>query len=382
MRRSPAASPDWVRELDRPCLLLDPARAAHNLARMQHRARSAGRPLRVHMKTIQSTALAQQLGLSPASGIAVSSLAMARYFLEAGWSDLLIAVPLNPGWLPEVQRMNRTARVAVTLADGAVLAHLSSLGDHTPVPVWVEVDAGYGRSGIPWHRTGELLEVCGRLGVLPGCRPRGLLCHAGNSYSARGAEAVQRVADLTRERLTGCRAQLSGSGLGLWPISFGDTPCCSLASGLEEFDEWRPGNFLLHDLSQLEIGSCGEDGPALAVLCPVLSVRAGEGRAILHGGAVHLSREGLELDTPEGRTTVFGQLVEAGAEGLGSRIAGAYLSRLSQEHGELRAPPELLSALEPGQVLAVLPVHSCLAADLHREYRLPDGSRIPRACCL
>jgi D-serine deaminase-like pyridoxal phosphate-dependent protein len=378
-RHFPAARLSWAYPLERPGLLLDPSRLQGNRDRMAERARAAGRPLRIHMKTIQSVELARDLGIGEGSPIAVSSLAMARLFLEQGWCDILLALPLNPAWVPELIGMNGRARVAFLLADGQVLDQLAGIPSGCDLPVWVEVDAGYGRSGIPWNNDAEMVAVCTRLRETAGLAPRGLLCHAGDSYPARGQQAVQEVADRTRMRLEHVRGCLERAGLGRWPISFGDTPCCSLASGLEAYDEWRPGNYLFHDLMQKEIGSCGEEGLALALVCPILSLRREQGRAILHGGAVHLSKEGLALS---GGQVVYGQLVEAGPGGLGRLIPGAYLDRISQEHGELRAPPRVLDGLAPGQSVAVVPVHSCLCADLHREYHLPDGRTIPRSCCL
>lgn len=375
-------APAWADRLERPCLLLDPARMYGNLARMQERARAWGCPLRVHMKTPQSVPLAEQFRARGVDRIAVSSLVMAREFHRAGWQDQLLAMPLNPNWVPGLLELNHTASVAALVSDEGVLESLAGLHGDCRLPVWVELDAGYGRSGIPWDSTEELARVVHRLSRLRGVEVRGLLYHAGDSYSARGVAGVAQVAAMARERMLECRRRLVEQGAGPLALSFGDTPCCSLGSGLEVFDELRPGNFLFHDLMQLDIGSCGEDGLALAVLCPVLCVRPAEGRAVLHGGAVHLSKEGLPAREGQPTAYTFGQLVEADSRGLGRRLEHTRIVRLSQEHAVLEAPRDLLDRLTPGMAVAVLPVHSCLAADLHREYRTPDGGRMEKFCCL
>ena len=61
-------------------------------------------------------------------------------------------------------------------------------------------------------------------------------------------------------------------------------------------------------------------------------------------------------------------------------LAGAWLRSLSQEHGILRTTPEtfaaMVSVLQVGELVAVIPVHSCLTADLLKRYLTLDGEWI------
>jgi len=75
--------------------------------------------------------------------------------------------------------------------------------------------------------------------------------------------------------------------------SYGDTPSCSLADELNDFDEIRPGNFVYYDLMQYQLGACTFDDIAVVVACPVVSVYPQRNELILYGGAVHLSNEHL-----------------------------------------------------------------------------------------
>jgi D-serine deaminase-like pyridoxal phosphate-dependent protein len=49
---------------------------------------------------------------------------------------------------------------------------------------------------------------------------------------------------------------------------------------------------------------------------------------------------------------------------------------LSQEHGVITLTQEGCN-LKPGDLVAVLPVHSCLSADAMRQYLTQDGNMIP-----
>ena len=54
----------------------------------------------------------------------------------------------------------------------------------------------------------------------------------------------------------------------------------------------------------------------------------------------------------------------------------AYLTRLSQEHGIVTAGSDLINSLKVGDVLGVLPIHSCLTADSMGQYYTLSGQHI------
>ncbi|MCB0397977.1 MAG: hypothetical protein KDD36_15110, partial [Flavobacteriales bacterium] len=54
-----------------------------------------------------------------------------------------------------------------------------------------------------------------------------------------------------------------------------------------------------------------------------------------------------------------------------------YVDRLSQEHGVVKATAERISLTKEGDIVYVLPVHSCMTADLMRSYSDLTGHVIP-----
>ena len=86
-------------------------------------------------------------------------------------------------------------------------------------------------------------------------------------------------------------------------------------------------------------------------------------------GAIHFSKDSILIDGKRG----YGQMVEMNAKGWHKPIPGAWLVSLSQEHGILEAPPEVIMNLKPGSVVGILPVHACLTANLLHGYQLTDG---------
>ena len=94
-------------DLVTPRLLLDADRLRANIARMAQAGRAAGLPLRVHLKTAKFGEAARMLQEEGVGRVAVSTVAEATFFAEAGLRDILYTTPATP------------AKVAPLLAAGA-----------------------------------------------------------------------------------------------------------------------------------------------------------------------------------------------------------------------------------------------------------------------
>ena len=126
---------------------------------------------------------------------------------------------------------------------------------------------------------------------------------------------------------------------------------------------------------QLNIGSCKEEDISITLACPLVAKHKDRNEIILFGGAVHLSKDFI-LDKDGNK--VFGYLVEFNKQGWGKIIEGAYLKGMSQEHGIIKVTDESNGLMNKkiGDILGVLPVHSCLTADLMGRYLTLDNKVI------
>ena len=104
---------------------------------------------------------------------------------------------------------------------------------------------------------------------------------------------------------------------------------------------------------------------------PTLSKERNE--LVIHGGAVHFSKDHL-FDNAEQK--FFGELVILEPKGWSSIVPEAKLTSLSQEHGIITVNDDLLETLQVGDVIGVLPIHSCLTANLMRGYLTTDGTHM------
>ena len=369
---------EWLRKHNRgePALLLDGNKARRNISRMAGRARDAGCRLRPHFKTHQCAGIGEWFRDEGTTGICVSSLPMAAHFADAGWTDITVAVPFNP--LAAAAAMELAGRIRLNLLCDCPRAVEPLIGNGAaePVRIWIKTDTGYGRAGIRWDEPRRIVELALWLRDCSGIEFAGLLTHAGHSYHQSGPREVRRVWAESSERLREAGAAVAQALGAPCPLSAGDTPGCSLAADLSGPDELRPGNFVLYDLMQMQIGACSGDDIAAAVACPVIGLDESRREALLHGGAVHLSREFLG---GTGSGQCFGIPAHWSGCGWEGPVTGARLTRLSQEHGVMKVDnDDFWSRLEVGCAMPILPVHSCLAADLFPEFITIDGLRLPR----
>jgi D-serine deaminase-like pyridoxal phosphate-dependent protein len=111
--------------------------------------------------------------------------------------------------------------------------------------------------------------------------------------------------------------------------------------------------------------------------CPVVGKYEEHRKLVIHGGAVHFSKEQVRIGSKE----VFGEVLQpdlSGKDHSGSAKgeAPSYLTGMSQEHGILEDCGSLFERARAGDTIQALPAHSCLTANLMREYFTTDGKRI------
>jgi D-serine deaminase-like pyridoxal phosphate-dependent protein len=349
--------------------MLNSAIAKANIHRMAAKAQRLGLQLRPHFKTIQSAALSEWFREVDVTKITVSSIAMARYFADAGWNDITVAFPVNVRAISEVNELASRIRLGILVSDLKVIPILAAKLTQV-VEAWVEIDSGDGRSGFAWDDNEAIAAAAKALDSLPTTNFSGLLGHGGFTYRSHGLKEIETAhyADITK--LTKAKEDLQNAGWKNFQVSTGDTPACSTCDDFGGADEIRPGNFVFYDVQQQQIGSCGFETIAVALACPVVAIYPERNEVILHGGGVHLGKDVLQS---QAYGPIYGRIALPKANGWEMPEMGCYLRSISQEHGVAVLRPDLIENLQIGDLLGVLPVHSCMCADLMEEYHLLDS---------
>ncbi|HEY9089028.1 MAG TPA: alanine racemase [Anaerolineaceae bacterium] len=362
---------DLYDRICKPTLLLNEAAARRNIARMAEKARAAGVEFRPHFKTHQSAAIGEWFRPLGVTRITASSLEMAEYFAGAGWNDITVAFPAN---LREIDTINRLAgriRLGLLVESAAAVDYLAARVQ-SPAQVWIKVNAGANRTGLGWSDPQAVVDLAQRIAARDGnLRFAGLLTHAGNTYSATGAERVAVVYHESVARMDALRRRVAESGLPC-ALSVGDTPGTTLVPDLGPVDEIRPGNFVFYDSHQYLRQVCRAEDVAVAVACPVVAHHPERGEIVVYGGAVHLSKDFVQ----DGDRRVYGLVALPTADGWSEPLPGAYVRSLSQEHGILAVPVADFERFPIGSLAIILPAHSCLTVQVMRKYMTLTGQEI------
>jgi len=364
MKRSTA-----LRRITHPVLWVDRARTERNIRRMAEKAASGGVRFRPHFKTHQSSSIAAWFRPFGVDAIAVSSFQMAEYFASHGWNDIQVAFPFN------VREIEAANRLAAAIGLHVLVGNLAAVDElraklRSPTNVWIDIDTGYGRTGIPSKSTQRIEDLAKAIERSPVLKLVGLYGHAGNTYEASNTESIVRAYEESRAELESVRENLSRDGRQQLLISTGDTPGCSLAPDLGGVDEVHPGNFVFYDLAQLQLGACAADDIAVVAACPIVSIYTHREEMAIHGGAVHLSKESL-MD--ESGRAIYGKAIRVQETGWDPHDVVGDVVSISQEVGIVRVSGEAAHDLAVGDVLGILPVHSCLTASAIGDFWTVEG---------
>ena len=363
-----------ISDLDTPAALVDTGRMHHNIERMQQRLNALGVRFRPHVKTSKCMPVVRAQLAAGAHGITVSTLKEAEQFFAAGITDIVYAVSIAPGRLPQVLALRRRGCDLKIITDSvAGAAAIAAFGNEhrEAFEVWIEVDVDGHRSGIP--PDDEALLAVGRVLHEGGMRLGGVLAHAGSSYECDDPVALRELAKQERDGAVRAAGRLRSAGLPCPIVSVGSTPTALSAETLDGVTEVRAGVYVFFDLVMHNVGVCGFAEIALSVLTTVIGHQEDKGWAIVDAGWMAMSRDrGTQRQK---RDFGYGQV----CTDEGEPIAGYVLGSANQEHGivcRAEGPDRDIATRFPiGTRLRILPNHACATGAQHPEYRaiLPSG---------
>ncbi|MCF1752303.1 alanine racemase [Mariniradius sediminis] len=361
----------YLTHIASPTLLIDEQICRKNLQKMAEKAKRNGMKLVPHFKTAQSHVIGEWAKDYGIKEITVSSIKMAEYFCGHGWENIHIAFPFNP---LEAKRLNRLAKnqsLSVQLINETTTQTLVDALEN-PVGFFIEIDAGYGRTGVHVSDFGKIEAILRTAKKSDKLKFRGFYLHAGHTYYEKDKEAVY---DQTRAALGMLKAKYRSEYPKLVTRT-GDTPGCAVMEDFGDIDEMGPGNFVFFDMMQVALGSCTREEVAVALAVPVVDIQKERGEILVHGGGVHLSKD--YLPEPDGGKN-FGEVVFLTETGWTIPKERSFLKSISQEHGLIKASSELLKSVKIGDVLGILPIHSCMTADCMESYLSIGGEVIDHA---
>lgn len=354
-----------ITSLPTPQVIVDVPRARANIDRMQHAADASRVRLRPHAKTHKIPQVARWQIDRGAVGICCAKVGEAEVFAAHGIEDIRLPYPVHPVNAPRIIALMDRARVSLIVDNldvaGGWSEAMTAAGRE--LPVLVKVDVGFHRCGID-PASEDSGQTVASVASMPGLRFAGLLSHAGHGYGASSERELRHVAEKEIELLNDVA---QASGVAIPEISVGATPTArfSLEVADRGITELRPGNYVYFDRTQVGLGAATRAECALTVLARVVS-RPAPDRVILDCGSKTLSSDGARgFATSGGYGSVLADL-ESDEED-----STLVIERLSEEHATVKA--SAACRLRPGDLVRVLPNHSCVVSNLVEYVQFANG---------
>ena len=358
-------------EITKPTLLLDKDIALRNIDKMVRKANDLHLNFRPHFKTHQSAEIGKWFKEAGVKAITVSSVTMANYFADQGWDDITIAFSVNIPEIPEINELASLINLNVLIENEEGLEALQEqITWHTGV--FIKIDTGYNRTGIEADQVQLIDQLLEMIQKSPLLQFKGFLSHTGHTYQANSTHDIFSRHFNALLKMKALKARYQNE----WPelmVSLGDTPSCTLCDNFDGVDEIRPGNFVFYDLMQFKLGVCKLSDIAVRMVCPVVAVHPSRNEVVIYGGAIHFAKD--SIINIDGKP-LFGRIIVSENDEKILLDERSYLHALSQEHGILKISPRDWNYFKPGKLIEIIPVHSCLTANLMKEYLTTEGEVI------
>jgi len=299
MQRIPARIGDPVDAIETPALVVDLDAFEHNLDLMANAVRGSGVALRPHAKSHKCPDIAKAQVARGAVGICCQKVDEAAVFVAAGIADVLVTNEIvAPSKIARLAALARSATIGVLVDDARVVEDLSAAAVQAggTVHVYVEVDVGAGRCGVP---PGEAAVAIARAAdAAKGLRFRGIHAYQGAAQHLR--TPAERRAAIERASIFAAEAKalIERAGIACPVVTGAGTGTWQLERDSHVYTELQPGSYVFMDADYGRNALAPDDHAfehSLYVLCSVMSVPARE-RAVVDAGLKALA---LDSGLPE-----------------------------------------------------------------------------------
>ncbi len=349
--------------LETPAAIVDLDRLERNLDRAAAYANQHGLSLRPHVKTHKTAWIAAEQVRRGSAGVTCATPREAEVMSGVADDILLAYPPVGKARAERVASLPRDARIVVALDSMEAVEQMerAAAAAGRPVGVYVEIDMGMHRVGVPDAKAA--LALANRVQQSKSLTYEGLAFYPGHIREPVDAQGSNL--DKLNASIAATLDVLRAGGAEPRVVSGGSTPTLWHTHRLKGVTEMRPGTYVYNDRTTAEIGACEWDDCAFTVLATVVST-AVPGQAVIDAGSKALGREPLRGADAAGG---FGSLLEH---------PEVIVKGMSEEHGLLDLSK---SGWEPrvGEMVRVIPNHVCIVVHLNDTMHGVRGDAVERS---
>ncbi len=350
-RPPPAQIGMRVDDVDTPALLIDLDAFEWNLQLLMESVRASGVRVRPHAKTHKCPDIARRQIALGAVGMCCQKVSEAEALVDGGVADVLVTNEVvGTQKVERLAALAGRARIGVCVDDPLPIAQLAvaSARAGTTLDVYVELDVGMGRCGVP--DGAAAVALVRSLAAHPQLRFAGLQAYHGRAQHLREPNERERAISHAQRAVNECVAALAHAGFACVRITGAGTGTFPLEAASGVWNEIQAGSYVFMDVDYAR-NRWSDAAPrfrsSLFVWTTVMSVAGG--RLVLDAG---LKAYSVDSGLP--------QAVDA---------PGWQFAKASDEHGVLTpasAAPPLPIAI--GTKMRLLPGHCDPTVNLHEWY--------------
>jgi D-serine deaminase-like pyridoxal phosphate-dependent protein len=349
MNETAARVGDPVAAIATPALVVDLDAMERNLARMAAHARERGVRLRPHAKMHKSVRIARQQIAAGAVGVCVQKLSEAEALAAGGIDDILITNEIvDPAKLAGVARLARQLRLGLcvdsVLGVDRLAEAVAAAGSR--VDVYVEIDVGQGRCGVPAAAAGALAHRVvshAAAGDGPGLRFAGLQAYHGRAQHLRSPEEREAAVRHAVAQVRAAQASITAGGIACPLVTGAGTGSFVHEAASGVYGELQAGSYLFMDRDYAD----NQPTPHAPVFEHALFVKSQVMSLGLSHAVVDAGHKSHAIDS--GLPRVWGRRLHFASGG--------------DEHGILTVDTDPLPAL--GETVWLVPGHCDPTVNLH-----------------
>ncbi|MEM0381547.1 MAG: alanine racemase [Nitrososphaerota archaeon] len=326
-------------EIDTPALIVDLDVMMRNIREMAKLARERDVKLRPHVKTHKVPEIAKIQVEEGGRGICVQKLGEAEVMAANGLNDIFITNEV----VGQV-KLSRLARLREQVDVYVAVDHPDNVSDLSrtmreqglELGVYVDVDSGMHRTGVPPEKAPELAEAVSKS---EGLYLVGIMAYEGHAGGPINREERISLINKAMEQTLLAVRLIRQRGIEVGEVSVGSSATVRYSSTFEGITEIQPGMYVFNDYYLVEREAATIDTCALHVLATVMS-RPSPERGVVDAGS---------------KTFHF----DMNRYPIAVGIEGVEIVKFSEEHGWLILRGQAQEKIKLGDRLEFIPYHVC-----------------------
>lgn len=278
-----------------PALVIDVAALDRNILAMADQARSAGMPLRPHVKTHKCADVARRQIAAGAVGLACATVAELHHLIDCGFRDILLTSPVADALKCDlIADAGLRAKLAVVVDHPDQVALLDAAAEKvgSRLSVLVDIDVGQRRAGVA--SVAACVATARAVNTARNLAFAGIQGFAGQAQHIVEEEARKEAASEVAEYLRGCAEALRREGLAVgWITGSGTGTSAYDLNG--PFTELQVGSYIFMDADYARLAGRSGGGlgfeKSLFVLATVVSINR-QGQVTIDAGTKAFAQNG------------------------------------------------------------------------------------------